>query len=155
MSDTEGDKQVPVDLDERLQQAVKTVIESGRFTSQREFLIAINEHFDPEHAENPMQARVDRAVEPIKQAFIDAGWRQIGVTGNVVERSVNRHEYVGANGGKNIPLMTGQEWLDKTLKAAFALQAERDYFRSQEDFRASTITMGELEDLLKKAAGPQ
>lgn len=57
-----------------------------------------------------LRARLRPAV---KQAFIDAGWKQIGVTGTVMEQHVDRHEYVGANGGLNIPLMTGQEWYAK------------------------------------------
>src|SRR6185295_4844249 len=50
-------------------------------------------------------------------------------------------------------LMTGQEWLSKALHMIYDHQTDHDYFRSNEKFQESTITMAEVETLLQKAAG--
>lgn len=49
--------------------------------------------------------------------------------------------------------MTAQEWLSKTLHAFYDHAQEGDYFRNDKQFKASTVTMAEVEKLLKKAAG--
>lgn len=94
------------DLDEKLQEALKTVIKDGRYVSHKEFLIPIAEYFDPEHAQSPMQARLDNAVAQIKQSFIDAGWLDTTQLGGIKSTTICRPE-------GNIEFMTGQEWYDR------------------------------------------
>lgn len=99
--------------------------------------------------------------ERIKKAFKDAGYATVT---KIVYRDELGREYLqhtlnyadGSGEFVRVPqfqFMTADEWLGKTLRAIHAYQTDRDYFRSDEKFRASTITMGELETLLKKAAG--
>jgi hypothetical protein len=66
-----------VELDEKLAAALETLVKDGQFVSRNEFLIIMTEHFEPGSAENPMQVRLDRASNQIKQAFIDAGWARL------------------------------------------------------------------------------
>ena len=51
--------------------------------------------------------------------------------------------------------LTGQEWLDRTLRAVagHVTNGGKDYIQSNKDFRARTITIGELEKVLQKVAG--
>lgn len=132
------------DIDERLKAALETIIKDGEFISHNQFLVHITEHFDPAFAENPIRARIDDAVEQIKAVLKEAGY--------IPHLSAYHDAYLGAI-KKEAGLMTGQEWLSKMLKAVHAFQTGRDYFRSDEKFRASTITMAELEALLKQVAG--
>lgn len=55
----------------------------------------------------------DKEVEVIKQAFVEAGYKQVGVTGLLSEMSVEKHSYVGANGKPDVPLLSGQEFYDR------------------------------------------
>lgn len=79
-------------------------------------------------------------AEAIKQAFIDAGYSKSPLASIKAKMEISG-------------MMTGREWLSKALHTFYDYQNERDYFRNDEQFRASTVTMAEVEALLKKAAG--
>lgn len=91
------------DLDEKLREAIKTVIEPGYFTSQREFLVQITERFVPDHNKSPMQVRIDKAGERIRQAFIDAGWLSPEVNEAVAK-------YLEAGGSQDFVVMSRTDW---------------------------------------------
>jgi hypothetical protein len=90
-------------------------------------------------------------VDRVKQAFIDAGWSKQHATNPEafaeLTQSMNQH----------LPtLLTGQEWLDKTLRAVAAHVTDngKDYIRSNKDFRGRATTVGELEGVLQEVAKP-
>lgn len=87
------------------------------------------------------------SIEKIRKAFIDAGWQQVGVTVTIVEKVVDHHEYVGANGGSNVPLMTGQEWYDSFIKE------KHRYLISYPHSKEKDWINNAVESAAKKAAG--
>lgn len=110
------------------------------------------------------------AVEDLEQAFVDDGWipKDVADKSIRVERiheigpklfAVNGQDEIVMPDGTKLKFnpeddrMSGTAWLDKTLRTIWEHINETDYFRDSEQFRASTITIGELEGLLKRAAG--
>jgi hypothetical protein len=89
------------ELDEKLKEIAQELYQNGGAD-------AVMEEIHANH--------VAEAISQIKQAFKEAGWKQVGIVGNVIEKVADRHEYVGANGRPNIPIMTGQEWYDRFKK---------------------------------------
>jgi nitroreductase len=121
------------------------------------------------------EATLVAAQDGIKQAFIDAGWKYIPMervvynpdAENYADRFPKmeqdlaviydqRHSYYFSGDLNRFKeakqLMTGQEWLDKTLRAFHIHKNENDYFRDDKAFRSSTVTMAEVEAILKKAS---
>lgn len=157
------------DLDKRLDEALEPWLQE----IESEYGTGIDDD------KKPQFIAFANAKPKIKQAFIDAGWLDPTKVESVVMRDVqtftlNQYEGrfplgldKGANDVRTGPyhsamldaikkeagLMTGQEWLSTTLKTIYEHQTSRDYLRSDKDFRASTVTIDELEGLLKKAAG--
>lgn len=162
-------------LDEKIAEAIETVIKDGQFVSAREFLISITEHYEPKPYSSPMGVRVTKAIEQIKSAFKEAGWiDSTEMAEYIAKHSVNVHThrdaFIGPDSVTSVgidnlsppeieydpfgePLMNGAYWLDKALRTIWEDRNEKDYFRSNEKFRESTITMADLETLLKRASG--
>lgn len=65
-------------LDDKLMDALKTIIRDGRYTGINQFLVYINEPIGSHNRKDgPMNERLKQAAEDIKQSFVDDGWIKI------------------------------------------------------------------------------